>query len=89
MILQAFLLAVSISSPAEPLQTKIVEAAVFKNGMASVVREGRIAKGKHRYDLDILPDAYDGTFWYSIRRQSCGSGPSSPAQPGWPTICLN
>lgn len=46
------------------LKTHIVSLSVLRQGVALVVREGRVEPGSHQYKLDFLPDALNGSFWY-------------------------
>lgn len=67
-MLHAFLIAgamvqVPSALPAE-VKTRVVSAAVFKPGVALIVREAHVPKGKGRYKLDVLPDILEGSFWY-------------------------
>lgn len=70
----AFLLAVVGQGPVIPVESKVVEAAIFKTGQCLVVREVPLKKGTHRYRLDVLPDAFDGTVWYSTPKNAQISG---------------
>src|SRR5579862_7914424 len=47
------------------LHSRVVSAAIFKPGIAMLVREVEVPSGSGLYALDDLPDAIDGTFWYS------------------------
>lgn len=60
----AFLLTLTAQPSLVPLKSRVVEAAIFKTGQCLVVREFDLKKGDHRYRLDVLPDAFDGTVWY-------------------------
>ncbi|MBC8063633.1 MAG: hypothetical protein H7Y17_02290 [Chlorobia bacterium] len=64
------MLAVVGQSPVVPVESKVVEAAIFKTGQCLVVREVSLKKGNHRYRLDVLPDAFDGTVWYSTPKNA-------------------
>lgn len=66
----AFLIALVGQGPVVQVQSKVVEAAIFKSGQCLVVREVSLKPGSHRYRLDVLPDAFDGTVWYSTPKNA-------------------
>ncbi len=47
------------------LKSRIVEASVFKSGLVMLTREVTVPVGDGSYTLDVVPEASDGTFWYS------------------------
>ncbi len=47
------------------LHSRVISAAIFKPGIAMLVREVEVPAGSGFYALDELPDAIDGTFWFS------------------------
>lgn len=52
------------TSPVE-LKSRIVDASVFKSGLAMLTREVTVPAGDGEYALDTVPEALDGSFWYS------------------------
>jgi hypothetical protein len=55
---------VSLQEPVE-LKTRVAEASVFKSGLVMLTREVVIPVGDAKYRLDVVPEALDGTFWYT------------------------
>jgi len=49
------------------LKSRITSASVFKPGLVFIVREVQVPAGKGSYRVDFLPDAIDGSFWYSAK----------------------
>lgn len=47
------------------LHSRVISAAIFKPGLAMLVREVEVPAGSGSYALDELPDAIDGSFWFS------------------------
>ncbi|MFI5385932.1 MAG: hypothetical protein ACHQ50_07405 [Fimbriimonadales bacterium] len=46
------------------LHSRVISAAIFKPGLAMLVREVEVPAGSGFYALDELPDAIDGSFWF-------------------------
>lgn len=49
------------------LKSRITSASVFKPGLVFIVREVQVPAGQGTYRVDFLPDALDGSFWYSAK----------------------
>ena len=49
------------------LKSRIISASVFKPGLVFIVREVQVPAGSGSYRVDFLPDALDGSFWYSSK----------------------
>lgn len=49
------------------LKSRITSASVFKPGLVFIVREVQVPAGNGSYRVDFLPDALDGSFWYSAK----------------------
>lgn len=49
------------------LKSRITNASVFKPGLVFIVREVQVPAGNGSYRVDFLPDALDGSFWYSAK----------------------
>ncbi|HVS11616.1 MAG TPA: hypothetical protein VMS76_17230, partial [Planctomycetota bacterium] len=81
--LSACVLAMSPAGPAaqeaeadRPLETRVRRAALFKNGLAFVVREASVAPGARRARLDALPVPVHGTFWLAADPAKLAIGPA-------------
>jgi|GEM_PF-5090943 len=46
------------------LHSRVISAAIFKPGIAMLVREVEVPVGHGFYALDSLPNAIDGSFWF-------------------------
>jgi len=49
------------------LKSRITNASVFKPGLVFIMREVQVPAGNGSYRVDFLPDALDGSFWYSAK----------------------
>ncbi len=47
------------------LKSHITDASVFKSGLVMLTREVTVPEGDAVYSLDVVPQAIDGSFWYS------------------------
>jgi len=65
MILFAFALGLAQVPNPTTLHSRVISAAIFKPGIAMLVREVEVPAGSGLYALDDLPDAIDGSFWFS------------------------
>jgi len=66
-MLHALLLATVLSDTdlaVTELKSRVVSAAVLKQGLALVVREVVVPGKGRKFKLDAWPDALDGSFWY-------------------------
>jgi hypothetical protein len=58
------------------LETRVRRAALFKNGLAFVVREASVAPGTRNARLDALPVPVHGTFWLAADPAKLAIGPA-------------
>lgn len=47
------------------LKSRVIDASIFKSGIVMLTREVSVPAGSGKYELDNVPLAADGTFWYS------------------------
>jgi hypothetical protein len=58
------------------LETRVRRAALFKTGLAFVVREASVAPGTTKARLDALPVPVHGTFWLAADPSKLAVGPA-------------
>jgi len=65
LLLAPITLAIQSSGNPVDLKSRVTEASVFKSGLVMLTREVTIPAGDGLYSLDVIPQAIDGSFWYS------------------------